>query len=572
MAISLRLKSLAVVSVVAFALVAVSGGVDPADSQAPRLAKATLTVLPGAPLQAVPRSFLGISTEYWALPLYARRMALFERVLEMLHVPGSGPFVVRVGGDSADHAFWAPRAARLPPWAFTLNSTWLGQVRELVHRLGVHLIVDLNLITDTPAEAAAWASAAEHGLPRHSIVGFEIGNEPDIYSHRGWIATTAGRMIADAQLSARAGGRLPADLGGALTSDLGGRLSLGLGGRLSSRAGCRFSSRAGAGLSSGAGGQLPSGLTPADYVTDFRAYTAALHGVAPGVPLLGPALANPHANVRWIARLLADKPAALKTVSVHRYPYSACAKRRGQADFPTLSRLLSRQASAGLTRSLEPAIALAHRAGLPIRLTELNSITCGGRAGLSNAFATALWAPAALLHLARAGIDGVNVHIRANTINAPFALSAGGLTARPLLYGLILFARTLGPSAALAPVALRAPSSPHLSAWAVRVRGSELHVLLINEGRRAVKVTLRLPTTGSAWVQRLLAPSAASASHVTLAGQQLGRDAAWQRQRVEPQIAAATGGYRVTVPRFSAALLGARLRPGALTGAPGRAP
>jgi hypothetical protein len=38
---------------------------------------------------------------------------------------------------------------------------------------------------------------------------------------------------------------------------------------------------------------------------------------------------------------------------------------------------------------------LAHRAGFPFRLTEQNSVTCGGLAGVSNTFATALWAPAA---------------------------------------------------------------------------------------------------------------------------------------------------------------------------------
>ncbi len=515
-----------IVCVLAFALVAVSGRVDLADSEAPQLARATLTVSPGEPLLAVPRSFLGVSTEYWALPIYARRMALFERVLEMLHVPGSGPLVLRVGGDSADHAFWNPRATRLPQWAFALNPPWLGLARELVHRLGVRLIVDLNLITDSPAAAAVWASAAEHGLPPHSIVGFEIGNEPDIYSHTGWIAMTAGSIVGQGRLSSVADAQLPA----------------------------------------GMGGRLPSGLTPADYVTDFRAYAAALHQVAPGVPLMGPALANPHANVRWVARLLADKPPALRTVSIHRYPYSACARRRSQADFPTLGRLLSRQASAGLARSLAPAVALAHAARLPIRLTELNSITCGGRPGLSNSFATALWAPATLLDLARAGVDGVNFHIRANTINAPFALGRSGLTARPLLYGLILFARTLGPAAALAPVTLQAPGSPHLSAWAVRVRSSELHVLLVNQGRRSVTVTLHLPSTGPASLQRLIAPSAAATSQVTLDGQQLGRDATWQRPAITPTIRRSKTGYRLTVPRFSAVLVDARLRPGALSG------
>lgn len=518
-AISRRLTSLAVITVLAFALIPIASEVDLADSEPPRVAHATLTVASTAPLQAVPRSFLGISTEYWALPLYARRMDLFERVLAMLHVRGSGPMVLRVGGDSADHAFWNPRPARLrarppgplPAWAFTLAPQWLHLVGGLVHRLSLHLILDLNLITDSPATAAVWARAAEAGLPRHSIVGFEIGNEPDIYSHTGWLATTAGRMI-------------------------GGR-------------------------------RLPPALTAGDYVSDFRAYAAALRKVAPRAPLLGPALANPHTNVRWISSLLAARPPGLATVSVHRYPYSACARRRWAA-FPTVARVLSPEASVGVAHSLTPAITVAHRGGLPIRLTELNSVTCGGRPGVSDAFATALWAPAAVLDLARAGIDGVNFHIRANTVNAPFALGPAGLTARPLLYGLILLARTLGPRAALAAVALHAPSSPHLSGWAVRVGRHGLHVLLINEGRHAVRIALRLPTAGAASVQRLLAPTAASRSQVTLDGQQLGHDGIWHSRHVERLVVATRSGYSLTVPRFSAALLGARLAPGALAGPP----
>jgi hypothetical protein len=497
-------------TVLAFALAAVSGRVDLAKSQAPRLARATLTVAPDGPLQTVPRSFLGVSTEYWALPLYGRRMTVFERVLGMLRVPGGGPLVLRVGGDSADRAFWDPGDGRLPGWAFTLTPKWLGLAGAVVRRLGARLIIDLNLITATPTAAAAWAQAAEQALPRHSIIGFEIGNEPDIYSHAGWAATTAGKMIA--------------------------------------------------------GDQLPLVLTPADYAADFRAYAAALHQVVPRVPLLGPALANPRADVRWIARLLADKPTGLGTISVHRYPYTACAKRRSQPVFPTLDRLLSRRATAGLASSLAPAIALAHRAGLPIRLTELNSVTCSGRPGVSNAFATGLWAPVALMDLIRAGINGANIHIRANTINAPFALGSTGLTARPLLYGLILFARTLGPRAALASVQLHARSSPRLSAWAVRVGGHGLHVLLVNEGRHSVRVTVRIPTAGPASLQRLLAPSAASRSQVTLDGQQIGRDATWRQRRIQPWVWATKRGYPVTVPRFSAALLDARLRPGALAG------
>ena len=126
-------------------------------------------------------------------------MPLLERALSLVRVRGDGPLILRVGGDSADHAFWDPNAgaggAPLPPWAFSLAPRWLGQARALVRTLGVRLILDLNLITDTPSAAAQWARAAKAGLPPHSIEAFEVGNEPDIYSRADWLAITAGRGL-----------------------------------------------------------------------------------------------------------------------------------------------------------------------------------------------------------------------------------------------------------------------------------------------------------------------------------------------------------------------------------------
>ena len=88
-------------------------------------------------------------------------MPLLERALSLVRVRGDGPLILRVGGDSADHAFWDPDAgARCRPWAFSLAPKWLGQARALVRTLGVRLILDLNLITDTPGAAAQWARAA----------------------------------------------------------------------------------------------------------------------------------------------------------------------------------------------------------------------------------------------------------------------------------------------------------------------------------------------------------------------------------------------------------------------------
>lgn len=126
-----------------------------------------------------------------------------------------------------------------------------------------------------------------------------------------------------------------------------------------------------------------------------------------------------------------------------------------------------------MARALTPAVRLAHRAGLPFRLTELNSVTCGGVEGVSDTFATALWAPDTLFELLRAGVDGVNVHVRPYTINAAFAVTPRGLRARPLLYGLILFARTLGPGAQLLDARLTANHPEHVKVWAVRDGGAK---------------------------------------------------------------------------------------------------
>jgi hypothetical protein len=240
------------------------------------------------------------------------------------------------------------------------------------------------------------------------------------------------------------------------------------------------------------------------------------------------------------------------------YPYSACVPRLSP-DYPSIGKILSEAATAGLAASLRPAIALTHSAGLPFRLTELNSVTCGGVAGISNTFATALWAPDALFELLRAGVNGVNVHVRAFAINAAFAPLRRYLVARPLLYGLLLFVRTLGPDAQLVRLRVQSPHPPGLKIWGVRILGGTLHVLAINKTARAARVDLRLPLTGPVSVERLRAASAAARSGVTLAGQRLGVEDTWVGRRVIDAVPRVDGGYPVMVPAISAALVTGRL-------------
>jgi hypothetical protein len=188
------------------------------------------------------------------------------------------------------------------------------------------------------------ARAAEAELAHGSVVGFAIGTEPDLYDAPWWSS---------------------------IYSPLRQVLGVSLGRVL--------------------GSFLPRDFAPRDYVDVFYSYARALETFAPRVPLVGPAVANPARDIDWIASLLRSPP-GLGIVSGHRYAYSACVHDPLAPTYPTVARLLSERATAGMARALEPAVELAHDASLPFRLTELNSVTCGGLPGVSDTFATALWA------------------------------------------------------------------------------------------------------------------------------------------------------------------------------------
>ncbi len=389
---------------------------------------------------------------------------------------------------------------------FGLNSEFVAETALVVREMHLRVILDLNLITGSPTAAAAWAREAQTTMPPGSIIGYEIGNEPDLYSQSFWVNATEGDRFDDKV--------------------------------------------------------LPASITPASYVQDYDNYARVISRVAPGVPLYAPAVASTTA-LTWIAALLDSSHPGLRVVSAHRYPYSGCAF-PDSPTYPTIERILSENATAGMADSVRPAVALAHEGGLPLRLTEINSITCGGLTDVSNTFATALWPPDALFELERAGLLGVNLHARVTTINGPFTYGGGGLRSRPLLYGLILFARTPVRDARFVPVALARPAPAHLKVWAVNFDKDELHVLLLSKGARAVKAALNLPATGPGSVQRLLAPSVGSFSGETWGGQHLDGDGNWLGKHVAEKVTPSGQRYTVTLEGFSAALLTVHLAPGAL--------
>ena len=109
------------------------------------------------------------------------------------------------------------------------------------------------------------------------------------------------------------------------------------------------------------------------------------------------------------AEFLAAEP-RVKVVTLHRYPLQTCFVPPSSPEYPTVANLLAPAATTGLADGLAAYVALAHARHLPLRIDEINTDSCGAAPGVSNAFASALWALDTLFEMARVGVDGVNIH------------------------------------------------------------------------------------------------------------------------------------------------------------------
>ena len=109
------------------------------------------------------------------------------------------------------------------------------------------------------------------------------------------------------------------------------------------------------------------------------------------------------------AAFLAAEP-RVKVVTLHRYPLQTCFVAPSSPEYPRSAHLLSPASTSGLADGIAPYVALAHARHLPLRIDEINTDSCGAAPGVSNAFASALWALDTLFEMARVGVDGVNIH------------------------------------------------------------------------------------------------------------------------------------------------------------------
>jgi hypothetical protein len=300
----------------------------------------------------------------------------------------------------------------------------------------------------------------------------------------------------------------------------------------------------------GVPGRNKSTWTENAFAKQFRSFASVMPA---GVPVAGPASGS-ESYLSQLSSFLQGQP-RVKLATFHAYPLKHCTKHT-----VTISQLLSPAATSGFARAQAPYVNAAHHRGRKVQLDEMNGITCGGYAGVSNSFASALWVLDTLYELERIGVDGVNIQTvpgGVQEIFGPASGDGGSMVVHPEFYGLMMFAQGSPAGSRLFTIPAKLPANVKL--WATRAKDGTQHVTLINDSfskPRTIHVPLPKPG-GPASVVALRAPHVSATSGVTLGGRSFGRTTTTGTlpSPVPQQTKFAHGGYTVRVPPATAVML-----------------
>jgi hypothetical protein len=289
----------------------------------------------------------------------------------------------------------------------------------------------------------------------------------------------------------------------------------------------------------------PKTYDVAAFLSEWRRFHAAIRAAVPDAPFAGPDVA---AETGWIAPFADAAPTGLVMLTRHYYA-------DGPASNPavTLGKLMRSAGQIVPVLAELAAIGTAHR--LPWRIAETNSIYAGGRPGVSDTLGAALWGAELMFQIATAGGVGVNFHAGEDKIYTPISHGrGGGLTARALYYGMLMFAQATGD---LVPTRLDSGGVP-LAAYAVRATDGTLRLVVINKDSRAVSARIepgRRFANGGVW--RLTGPALDATAGVRFGGTTVDDYGGWApTAREEARFDA--GAIVLDLPGASAALIALR--------------
>ena len=340
-----------------------------------------------------------------------RPRSSFIRLLSLLNgasgnrtSSASTAFLLRLGGDSSDHSCWSgsgsgPDPAECAGWGGDITASDLAMLKRFAAEardsfgVPVSFVVGTNLAVDDPTlEAGEVATAASAGLFNRSAEWPAVIEAVEVGNEvDSYISTHSSSNMSWLPAYEREFGRY---------SDAYRR----------------------AGMPAGA-------LQGAVFATLFRPdYMLGLPG--------------------YLDKFKAD----LRSVSIHDYPTTNCHIKFNPQPQSTIPRLSSRLSSWAQAAAYKPFVREAAKRGLPFRIGEGNSASCGGKGNVSDALVAGLWAIDYLAEMSKAGVQTVNFHGGPGGAYAPVSYPNPPIAphdpprVKPLFYGMWLLAEAFAGS------------------------------------------------------------------------------------------------------------------------------
>lgn len=294
-----------------------------------------------------------------------------------------------------------------------------------------------------------------------------------------------------------------------------------------------------------------NGLRKADYnyaqfAQEWQHFCEVIRKRVPDAPFAGPDTAF---NNEWLVPFAKQFKNEIAFLSQHYYA-------EGPPEDPsmTIGRLL--KPNLRLKAEFEGMAQTKAESNLPFRLAETNSCYQGGKAGVSDTFASALWGGDLMYQLAAAGGVGINFHGGGYGWYTPIAGTVrDGFTARPIYYGMLLFAEC-GPGHLLETRVENQDAAPLVTAYAVGGPDRSVKAVVFNKhDDRAARVTVDGAGRASgAHALRLVAPRCDDKQDVTLGSNPVGASGVWKAER-EDLAAVREGVATIDLLAGSAALV-----------------
>jgi hypothetical protein len=322
------------------------------------------------------------------------------------------------------------------------------------------------------------------------------------------------------------------------------------------------------------------------YEEQVSEYREAIADLTPGVPIAGPDVSGSGIFIEWgEEEALSQRPALL---TGHHYPLG-CA----QKPPPTSTLLLSVVTRGRESASLGTYMRVSRNQHVPLRIDEAGSVSCGGVSGISNTFASALWATGYITQVMASGALGIN--LQGNPGNCagytpvcapdPAALAKGLLRAQPDWYAMLLTRSLVGyrplpttvkaqgaPAASEetpvptegAPAGSEAPtlapaSGPNLVVSSFSGPDHGVQVVLVDDeppGARPLALALNVGAgMGSGAILRLTGPAPSATGDILLGGHAVAADGSLRAPIHAERVGAHAGVVTVKLAPSSAALV-----------------